>query len=69
MKPMRKPPDRAPKPPQRRVPLGKALQWTPEDLDRMSEVTPTDTEAAAVWARQEPVCGALADAKEAEEDV
>lgn len=44
------------KPPEeKRVPLGKGLGWTEEDIDRLAEITPQDIEEAkAAWRRDAP---------------
>jgi hypothetical protein len=37
------------------VPIGEPLNWTPEELDRLSQVTEEDKAAArAFWRRQAP---------------
>lgn len=41
-----------PEPEPRRVPLGEAIQWTEEDLDRMSEVSAQDIEESKVWVQE-----------------
>lgn len=60
-----------PKPkPKRKVPRGKALNWTDEDLDRLSQVTPEDIQQAAARWREaaSPQYQNLLDAEEVEGD-
>jgi hypothetical protein len=54
--------------PARTVPLGKALAWTDDDLDRLSAVTPEDIAAAQEWWRRNAPAryAKLLDAQEAE---
>ncbi len=45
----------APQPPKKRVPLGKALKHSDEQLDQLSQITPADIEAAKVfWRKHAP---------------
>lgn len=44
-----------PKQPKKKKPLGPDLDWTDEDLDLMSEITPADLKAAdALWKNEAP---------------
>jgi len=55
---------------QKRVPKGKALRWSEEDLDRLSEITPGDIERAREhWrANVPPMYRNLLDAEMVEPD-
>lgn len=55
----------------KKVPLGKPLKFTPQQLDDMSQVTPLDIEkAAAFWrAHVSPRFRSLLDAPRAEDQV
>lgn len=35
-----------------RVPLGKAIIWSPTEIERMCTVTPTDVKLARLWWRK-----------------
>lgn len=47
----------------RRVPLGKPLDWSDQQVEEQSQVTPQDIEEARVWAQKNsrPGDGGLAD--------
>ena len=38
--------------PRKKVPLGKAIIWSPAELTKMSTVTPTDVRLARLWWRK-----------------
>ena len=55
--------------PRRSKPLGQAIAWTDEDLDRLSTVTPEDIQAAsALWRQNAGQLANLLDAKPMDEE-
>ena len=53
----------------KRKPMGKAIEWSDEDLERLAEITPEDIEAAkALVEGSSPLLAKLMDAKEVDEN-